>query len=87
VYFDFMRFLRHENGNLKKKALIKLKAYVSLILSIFLDKKSSQYFWRKTHLKLAFLICGCVGWGGVAIFEYRANGGGGRGRGGRRLVF
>jgi hypothetical protein len=47
-----MGFLRQENGNLKKNALNKLKASVSLILSIFLDKKSSQYFLRKTHFKL-----------------------------------
>jgi hypothetical protein len=37
-----------------------------LILSIFLDKKLSKYFWRKTHFKLA-------------IFEFAAvlRGGGG----------
>jgi hypothetical protein len=26
VYFDFMRSLRHENGNLKKNALNKIKS-------------------------------------------------------------
>jgi uncharacterized membrane protein YjgN (DUF898 family) len=37
---------------LRKTPYVKLKAYVMLILSIFLFKKSSKYFLRKTNFKL-----------------------------------
>jgi hypothetical protein len=44
---------------------VKSKAYVMLILSVFLDEKSSKYFPRKMPFKLAFFsISGCVEWGG-----------------------
>jgi hypothetical protein len=43
-----------------------------LILSVFLDKKSSQYFLRKTHFKMTIFEF-------FRIFKSPANGGGGRG--------
>jgi hypothetical protein len=55
-----------------------------LILSVFLDKKSSKYFPRTTHFKLAIFEFAAVlsgGRGAAAMFsnfEYPANGGGGR---------
>jgi hypothetical protein len=66
VYFDFMRFLRLENGNFCNLSKIK-----SLCYADSKHKKSSKYFLRKTHFKLAIFEFAAVWSGGGGAAECR----------------
>jgi hypothetical protein len=82
VYFDFVRYLWHENDNLKKNALSKIES---------LCYANSKYFPRKTLFNLTNFKFASVWSGGggrlcLTIFESPANGGGGRGVGYVRAI-
>jgi hypothetical protein len=63
-----VRYLRHENSNLKKNALSKMESLCHVDSKRFLYKKSSKYFPRKTHFKLAIFELAAVLSGGVGGF-------------------
>jgi hypothetical protein len=80
-----VRCLRHENGNLKKNALSKIKSHCRADSKNILEQKSAEYFLRKTHFKFTtFEFAPLWSGGGAALFtilKSPANGGGGRGGG------
>jgi hypothetical protein len=51
---------------------VKSKAYVMLILGIFLDQKSAKYFLRKTYFKLVIFELAAVlsGRGGACVTNF-----------------
>jgi hypothetical protein len=52
VCFGFVRYLRHENGNLKKNALSKFESQCHVDFKHVFAQKSFEYFPRKTYSNL-----------------------------------
>jgi hypothetical protein len=52
-FFRFFFIYDMKTAISRKTPFKKSRAYIMLILSIFLNKKSYKYFLRKTHFKLA----------------------------------